>query len=53
MKSETNRHGDEPQFDERANEDSYFAVKEHDLVENMKFEFHKAEAAQRDQAWKF
>ncbi|MGH7926660.1 MAG: zf-TFIIB domain-containing protein [Candidatus Binatia bacterium] len=34
-------------FDERANEDSYFAVKEHELIEEMKLEFHKAEAARR------
>lgn len=48
MKSETQRRGDEPQFDEHANEDSYFAVKEHELVEDMKFEFHEAEAARRE-----
>jgi hypothetical protein len=34
-------------FDERANEDGYFAAKEHELLEEMKLEFHKAEAARR------
>ena len=48
MKSETNRHGEKPQFDERANEDSYFAVKEYELVEDMKTEFRKVEAARRE-----
>jgi Zn-finger nucleic acid-binding protein len=48
MKSETWRPGDEPQFDEHANEDSYFAVKEHELVEDMKTEFRKVEAARRE-----
>ena len=47
MKSEMRRPGDDPRFDERANEDSYFAAKEYELVEDMKFEFHKAEAARR------
>jgi hypothetical protein len=32
-------------FDEQANEEGYFAVKEHELIEEMKLEFHKAEAA--------
>jgi hypothetical protein len=35
------------EFDERANEDGYFAAKEHELLEEMKLEFHKAEAARR------
>jgi len=48
MKSEARRPGDEPQFDEHANEDSYFAAKEHELVEDMKFEFHKAEEGRRE-----
>ena len=48
MKSETNRPGDKPQFDERANEDSYFAVKEHELVDDMKTEHRKVEAARRE-----
>ena len=37
-------------FDERANEDSYFAAKEHELIENMRIEFHKVQAARRDAA---
>ena len=48
MKGETRRPEDEPQFDEHANEDSYFAAKEHELVEDMKFEFHKAEEGRRE-----
>ena len=48
MKSETNQPGEKPQFDERANEDSYFAAKEHELIEDMKSEFHKVEAARRE-----
>ena len=34
-------------FDERANEDSYFAVKEHELIEGLKAEFQKDEAGRR------
>jgi hypothetical protein len=48
MKNETNRRGAEPQFDEHANEDSYFAVQEHELVEEMKSEHRKLEAARRE-----
>jgi len=48
MKSETQRPGDKPQFDERANEDSYFAVKEYELVSDMKTEHRKVEAARRE-----
>lgn len=48
MKTETNRHGENPQFDEHANEDKYFALKEHELVEDMKLEFYKTEAARRE-----
>ena len=36
MKNEKDRFGDKAKFDERANEDSYFAVKEHELIEGMK-----------------
>lgn len=46
MKNKTKGAG-EP-FDERANEDGYFARKEHDLVEDMKNEHRKAEAARRE-----
>jgi len=35
-------------FDERANEDGYFAAKEHELIEDMRIEFHQANAAQRE-----
>lgn len=45
MKSETNR--PEEKFDERANEDSYFAAKEFDLIEAMRAEFQKAEITKR------
>lgn len=34
-------------FDPFANEDSYFAVQEHELIEQMKTEHQKAEAAKR------
>ena len=29
-------------FAERAHEDGYFAAKEHELIDNMRLEFHKA-----------
>jgi len=48
MKSETNRDAEKPQFDEHANEDSYFAVKEHELINDMKTEHRKIEAARRE-----
>ena len=44
MKNETKR--GEP-FDERANEDSYFAVQEHELIETLKTEHQTSEAAKR------
>ena len=47
MKNEKNLSVESLKFDERANEDDYFAVKEHELIEEMKLEFHKAEAAKR------
>jgi hypothetical protein len=46
MKNEKNRSGEN--FDERANEDSYFAVKEHELIEGLKAEFQKDEADRRE-----
>lgn len=46
MKSETDR--PEEKFDERANEDSYFAAKEHEMIGEMKTEFHNTEAARRE-----
>jgi Zn-finger nucleic acid-binding protein len=48
MKNEKDRFGEKVKFDERANEDSYFAVKEHELIEGMKAEFQKVEAARRE-----
>lgn len=48
MKSETDRLGESPKFDERANEDGYFAAKEHELIEGMKAQFHSTEAARRE-----
>jgi Zn-finger nucleic acid-binding protein len=46
MKNEKDRAGDK--FDDRANEDSYFAAKEHELIEDMKTEFRKDEADRRE-----
>jgi len=46
MPSETKR--SEEQFDEHANEEGYFANKEHELIEDMRLEFHKAQAARRE-----
>lgn len=44
MNKETKR---EERFDERANEDGYFALKEHELIEQMKSEHQTAKAAER------
>lgn len=52
MKNETERHGERPEFDEHANEESYFAVKEHELVEDMKAEFRGVQAARRKRRWR-
>ena len=46
MKNPMNRVGED--FDERANEDGYFAAKELELIEEMRLEFHKAQAARRE-----
>ena len=46
MNSETNR--PEERFDERAKEDCYFAMKEHELIEGMKAQYHNTEAARRE-----
>ena len=43
MKRETTR--PEEKFNEHANEVTYFAAKEHDLIDEMKAEFRKVEAA--------
>jgi Zn-finger nucleic acid-binding protein len=48
MKNDRTRTVEALEFDERANEDSYFAAKEHELIEQMKFQFHKVEAARRE-----
>ncbi|MGZ8433419.1 MAG: TFIIB-type zinc ribbon-containing protein [Candidatus Binatia bacterium] len=48
MKNETKR--PEEMFDEHANEDGYFAAKEHELIEDMRIEFHKNRAERRDAA---
>jgi Zn-finger nucleic acid-binding protein len=45
MQNETNR--PEEKFDERANEDSFFALKEHELLEQMRTEYQKAELSKR------
>lgn len=45
MKNETHRVG-EP-FDPHAHEDGYFAVQEHELIEQMKSEHRKIEATKR------
>jgi len=34
-------------FDERANEDDYFAAKEHELIADLRLDFHKDRAARR------
>ncbi len=47
MENQKNRLVESLNFDERANEDGYFAIKEHELIEEMRLEFHKAEAARR------
>ena len=48
MKNEKDRFGANAKFDERANEDNYFAAKEYELIEGMKAEFQKIEAARRE-----
>ena len=48
MENGKDRPGENLNFDERSNEDSYFAAKEHELIEGMKAEFQKVEAAKRE-----
>jgi hypothetical protein len=48
MNNENNRSGKNVEFDERANEDRYFALKEHERIDEMKVEFKNAEAARRE-----
>ena len=47
-KNQKERFGEKVAFDERAHEDTYFAVKEHELIEKMKADFQKLEAARRE-----
>jgi Zn-finger nucleic acid-binding protein len=48
MKIEKDLFGETVRFDERANEDNYFTAKEYELIEGMKGEFQKIEAARRE-----
>jgi hypothetical protein len=48
MKNEKDRFDKNVKFDERGNEDNYFAAKEYELIEGMKGEFQKLEAARRE-----
>ena len=48
MENGKDRWGEKLEFDERANENTYFAAKEHELIEGMKAEFQKVEAARRE-----
>ena len=48
MENGKDRLGEELKFDERANEDTYFAAKEHELIEGMKAKFQKVEAGRRE-----
>jgi hypothetical protein len=43
-----NRFGENAEFDERANEDRYFALKEHERIDEMKVDFKNAEAARHE-----
>jgi Zn-finger nucleic acid-binding protein len=48
MENEKNLLVESLKFDERANEDGYFAVKEHELIEGLKAEFEKDETDRRE-----
>jgi Zn-finger nucleic acid-binding protein len=48
MENDKDRFGEKTTFVERANEDSYFAVKEHELIEGMKAEFQRLELVRRE-----
>ena len=43
-----NRSGENVEFDERANEDRYFTLKEHERIDGMKVDFQNAVAARRE-----
>src|SRR3954451_8832299 len=47
MTSERDRLGEMVAFDERANGEKYFVIKEHDRIEEMKTEFHRLQTAAR------
>ena len=46
MENEKDRRAEK--FDERANEDFYFAAKDRELIDEMRVEFQKAEAVRRE-----
>ena len=48
MENGKDRWGEKLEFDERANENTYFAAQEHELIEGMKAEFQKVEATRRE-----
>ena len=50
MENEKDRLVEKLNFNERANEDGYFAAKEHELIEGLKTEFHKRETDRREAA---
>jgi Zn-finger nucleic acid-binding protein len=47
MKSQKDQLTEMVDFDERANEEKYFALKDHDRIEEMKTDFQKAQTAAR------
>ena len=47
MPNERDRSGEKPEFVERANENFYFAARDRELIEEMKAELQKVEAAGR------
>jgi hypothetical protein len=47
MKDEKSRGGENVEFDEKANEDRYFALLEHERINEMKAEFQTAESIKR------
>lgn len=50
MENGKDRSEEKLNFDERANEESYFAAKEHELIEGLKTEFQKDETDRREAA---
>ena len=47
MTNETKRPAESPEFNERADEDNFFAAKDHELVDAMKVEYLARRAARR------